>query len=95
MTVDKHAVKKIARLARLQISDERLELLSADLRNILKWIENLGEVDTTGIEPLASVNEHSLPWREDLVTDGEINDQVFKNAPETTGEFFVVPKVVD
>ena len=71
MAVDKHAVKKIARLARLQISEEKSELLSADLGNILNWIEQLEEVDTTGIEPLASVNEHSLPWRQDLVTDGK------------------------
>ena len=95
MAVDKHAVKKIARLARLQISDEKSELLSVDLGNILNWIEQLEEVDTTGIEPLASVNEHSLTWREDKVTDGEMNEQVLKNAPEIAGDFFVVPKVVE
>ncbi len=95
MAVDKHAVKKIARLARLQISDEKSELLSADLGNILNWIEQLEEVDTTGIEPLASVNEHPLTWREDKVTDGEMNEEVLKNAPEISGDFFVVPKVVE
>ena len=95
MAVNKHAVKKIARLARLQISDEKSELLSADLGNILNWIEQLEELDTTGIEPLASVNENSLTWREDKVTDGEMNEQVLKNAPEIAGDFFVVPKVVE
>ena len=77
------------------ISDEKSELLSTDLGNILNWIEQLEEVDTKGIEPLASVNEHSLPWRKDVVIDGEINEQVLKNAPEIAGEFFVVPKVVE
>ena len=95
MAVNKEAVKKIARLARLKISDEKSELLSTDLGNILNWIEQLEEVDTNGIEPLASVNEHSLPWRKDVVIDGEINEQVLKNAPDIAGEFFVVPKVVE
>jgi len=95
MTVDKNAVKKIARLARIQVSDEKAELLSADLGNILNWIEQLEEVDTTGVEPLASVNEHALPWREDIVTDGSITEQVLENSPEVAGDFFVVPKVVE
>ena len=95
MSVDKHVVKKIARLARIHVSDEKSELLSADLGNILNWIEQLEEVNTIGVEPLTGINENVLAWREDAVTDGEIPDRVLKNAPEKEGEFFVVPKVIE
>ena len=95
MSVDKNVVPKIARLARINVSDEKSELLSSDLGNILNWIEQLEEVNTDGVEPLSGVNEHGLAWRDDTVTDGEITDKVLKNAPETAGEFFVVPKVIE
>ena len=95
MSVDKHVVKKIARLARIHVSEEKSELLSVDLGNILNWIEQLEEVNTDGVEPLSGVNEHALAWREDAVTDGEITEKVLKNAPEKEGEFFVVPKVIE
>ena len=95
MSVDKNVVKKIARLARIRVSDEKSELLSSDLGNILNWIEQLEEVNTDGVKPLSGVNEHALAWRDDTVTDGEITDKVLKNAPETAGEFFVVPKVIE
>ena len=95
MSVDKHVVKKIARLARIHVSEKKSELLSADLGNILNWIEQLEEVNTDGVEPLSSVNEHALAWREDVVTDGEMPEKVLKNAPENAGEFFVVPKVIE
>ena len=95
MSVDKYVVKKIARLARIHVSEEKSELLSADLDNILNWIEQLEEVNTDGVEPLSSVNEHVLAWRKDTVTDGEITQKVLKNAPEKAGEFFVVPKVIE
>ena len=95
MSVDKHVVKKIARLARISVSEEKSETFSADLGNILNWIEQLKEVNTDGVEPLSGVNEHVLVWREDNITDGEITDKVLKNAPETAGVFFVVPKVIE
>ena len=95
MSVDKNVVKKISRLARIHVSEERSEMLSSDLGNILNWIEQLEEVNTDGVEPLSGVNEHLLAWRDDTVTDGEITDKVLKNAPETAGEFFVVPKVIE
>ena len=95
MSVDKHVVKKIARLARISVSDEKSETFSADLGNILNWIEQLEEVNTDGVEPLSSVNEHTLAWRDDTVTDGNITDEVLKNAPESQSGFFVVPKVVE
>ena len=95
MSVDNHVVKKIARLARISVSEEKSETFSADLGNILNWIEQLKEVNTDGVEPLSGVNEHALVWREDNITDGEITDKVLKNAPETAGVFFVVPKVIE
>ena len=95
MSVDKNVVKKISRLARIHVSEERSEMLSLDLGNILNWIEQLEEVNTDGVKPLSSVNEHTLAWRDDTVIDGEITVEVLKNAPETAGEFFVVPKVIE
>lgn len=95
MSVDKNVVKKISRLARIYVSEERSEMLSVDIGNILNWIEQLEEVYTDGVEPLSGVNEHPLAWRDDTVNDGEITDKVLKNAPEKAGEFFVVPKVIE
>ena len=95
MSVDKNVVKKISRLARIYVSEERSEMFSVDIGNILNWIEQLKEVNTDGVEPLSGVNEHPLAWRDDTVNDGEITDKVLKNAPEKAGEFFVVPKVIE
>ena len=95
MSVDKNVVKKISRLARIHVSEEKSELLSTELGNILNWIEQLEEVNTDGVEPLSSVNDHPLAWRDDTVIDREITVKVLKNAPEKAGEFFVVPKVIE
>ena len=95
MSVDKNVVKKISRLARIHVSEERSELLSSDLGNILNWIEQLEEVNTDGVEPLSGVNEHPLAWRDDTVTDGEITDKALKNAPESDGVYNKVPKIIN
>ena len=95
MSVDKDTVKKIARLARLDVPEERQEQIAGELRAILSWIEELGEVDTANVEPLASVTGHSLPLRADKVTDGNKVDDILANAPERASGFFVVPKVVE
>ena len=95
MSVDKTTVAKIARLARINVPDERLEPLAAELNGILDWIAELDEVNTDNIEPLASVTGHSLPMRDDLVADGGYVDDVLANAPESASGFFVVPKVVE
>ena len=95
MSVDKDTVKKIARLARLDVPDERQEQIAGELQAILSWIEELSEVDTANIEPLASVTGHSLPLRVDKVTDGNKVDDILANAPEQASGFFVVPKVVE
>jgi aspartyl-tRNA(Asn)/glutamyl-tRNA(Gln) amidotransferase subunit C len=95
MSVDKTTVAKIARLARINVPDDRLEPLAAELNGILNWIAELDEVNTDNVEPLASVTGHALPMRDDVVTDGDRPDDVLSNVPEGASGFFVVPKVVE
>ena len=95
MSVDKSTVARIARLARIHVPENRQETLASELNGILAWIEELNEVDTDQVEPLASVTGHSLPRRDDIVTDGDRVEEVLANVPETAGGFFVVPKVVE
>ena len=95
MSIDKNTVGKIARLARIKVSEEEKETLSAELTNILKMIEELNAVNTDGVEPLTSVVQMQMYQREDKVTDGDIPDKILQNAPEQTAGFFVVPKVVE
>ena len=95
MSVDKATVARIARLARINVPEDRQEQLVGELNGILDWIAELDEVDTGAVEPLASVTGHGLPRRSDEVTDGNRVDEVLANVPETTGGFFVVPKVVE
>jgi len=95
MSVDKATVARIARLARINVPEDRQEQLVGELNGILDWIAELDEVDTGAVEPLASVTGHGLPRRSDEVTDGNRVDEVLANVPETVGGFFVVPKVVE
>ena len=95
MSVDKATVAKIARLARIHVSEERRQEIATELNGILSWVDELNEVNTDNVEPLATVTGHSLPMRKDVVTDGDCIDDVLANVPETTGGFFVVPKVVE
>jgi aspartyl-tRNA(Asn)/glutamyl-tRNA(Gln) amidotransferase subunit C len=93
--VDIKTVNKIARLARLNIPENDKDNLIIDLNNILEFVAQLEEVETSNIEPLASVTGHKLPLRIDEVTDGNIEDLVLQNAPEKSSGFFVVPKVIE
>ncbi|MDA0763894.1 MAG: Asp-tRNA(Asn)/Glu-tRNA(Gln) amidotransferase subunit GatC [Proteobacteria bacterium] len=93
--VDIQTVNKIARLARLNIPENDKDNLIIDLNNILEFVAQLEEVETSNIEPLASVTGHKLPLRIDEVTDGNIEDLVLQNAPEKSSGFFVVPKVIE
>ncbi len=95
MSMDKNTVRKIANLARIHVSDEDVEKLAPQLGGIMGWIEQLAEVNTDNVEPLASPVEMAQRLREDKVTDGGIQDAVLANAPETTSGFYVVPKVVE
>lgn len=95
MSVDKETVKRVARLARIAVSDDEAEALKGDLNTILGFVEQLNEVDVTGVEPMTAVIPMRAKMREDVVTDGEIVDKVVANAPEKADAFFAVPKVVE
>ena len=95
MSVTNEQVRHIARLARIAMSDEEIARLAPELNNILGWVDQLGEVNTDGIEPLATVIDQKLRLRHDAVTDGDIRDDVLANAPEAQHGFFAVPKVIE
>lgn len=95
MSVDTATVLRIANLARIAMSEEEAERLKPELNNILGWVEQLGEVDTSGVEPMAMVIANTTRLREDVVTDGNIRDDVLANAPLAEHGFFAVPKVIE
>ena len=95
MAIDAATVRKVAKLARIAVPEERLQPLSQELSSIMDWIEQLNEVDTQGVEPMTSVVHAKLPMREDVVTDGGHPEKVLSNAPRAADGFFVVPKVVE
>ena len=95
MSIDAATVRRVAHLARIKTSEDRLEPLAAELNGILAWIEQLNEVDVEGVEPMTSNVRQRLRLREDVVTDGGKVDAVLSNAPKAADGFFVVPKVVE
>jgi aspartyl-tRNA(Asn)/glutamyl-tRNA(Gln) amidotransferase subunit C len=95
MSVSPEQVRHIARLARIAMSEEELERLVPELNNILGWVEQLAEVDTGGVEPLTAVIDQKLRLRDDVVTEGNIRDEILANAPEAQHGFFAVPKVIE
>jgi len=95
MALDKATVAHIAALARIRLSEAELEPLTNELSRILSWVEQLNEVDTTGVVPMASAAAASLPMRDDAVSDGGCRDAILGNAPRAARGFFTVPKVVE
>lgn len=95
MSIDVETARRVAKLARIQVDDGDLAALAGELSNILGFMEQLNEVDVTGIEPMTSVTPMRLKRRADVVTDGDIQDKVLKNAPDSREGFFAVPKVVE
>ena len=95
MSVDLAAVRRIAHLARIAVGEAELPHLQGEINAILSFVEQPGEVDVEGVEPMTSVIPMKLPMREDVVTDGEIPSLVLANAPLTEDGFFLVPKVVE
>jgi aspartyl-tRNA(Asn)/glutamyl-tRNA(Gln) amidotransferase subunit C len=95
MSVSPEQVRHIAKLARIGMTDAEIDALVPELNNILGWIEQLGEVDTDGVEPLTAVIDQKLRLRDDVVDDGNIRDQILANAPEAQHGFFAVPKVIE
>ena len=95
MSVSPEQVRHIAKLARIAMSDEELDRLLPELNNILGWVEQLGEVNTDGVDPLTAVIDQKLRLRFDVVDDGDIRDDILKNAPDAQHGFFAVPKVIE
>ena len=95
MSIDKETIKQISKLARISLDDKKIENLSKDLSSIIKFIEKLNKLNTDAIKPLTSIIDASLKFRKDEILEGKIREQILKNSPEKTDEFFVVPKVVE
>ena len=95
MSVDHATVRKIASLARIAASDAEVEAMVPELNNILGWIEQLGEVDTSAVEPMTAVIANTLRLRGDVVSDGNVRDKILANAPAAEHGFFGVPKVIE
>lgn len=100
MSVDKETVIKIASLARIAISEDEANALVPELNNILGWVDQLGEVDVTGIEPMTAVIPNAHRMRTDVInadplTGGGVRDKILANAPDAEDGFFAVPKVIE
>jgi len=100
MSVSRETVAKVGSLARIKLDDAALDRMVPELNNILAWVEQLGEVDTSGVEPMTAVIENHLRLRDDVVdadplTGGGIRDKVLSNAPAAEHGFFGVPKVIE
>ncbi len=95
MSVDTDTVRRVAKLARIAVREEELDPLAGELNTILDWVEQLGEVNVDGIEPMTSVTPMALKRRDDGVTDGDRQGDVLANAPDTREGFYAVPKVVE
>lgn len=95
MALTDKEVQKIAKLARIRLSAEEVPHYAGEINGILKWIEQLGEVNTEGVAPLASVSNQALPWRADVVNDGNKAEAILKNAPMQNYGCFAVPKVIE
>jgi aspartyl-tRNA(Asn)/glutamyl-tRNA(Gln) amidotransferase subunit C len=95
MSVDAATVKRIGRLARIRIEESEVAAYQSELNTILGFVEQLSEVDVTGVEPMTSVTPMVLRRREDKVTDGSYPEKIVSNAPLSQDNFFMVPKVIE
>ena len=96
MLIDEKITRKIASLAKIDLSEQEIKEYSKDLNNILKWMEELKEVDVSNIKPVTSVTDNKLYERDDIVSDNTVvQEKVLLNAPDKVGEYFTVPKVID
>ena len=95
MPIDKNQVKKVAKLSRISLEDNKIDSLSKDLDSILTFVEKLNELDTKEIKTLKSIADKTLEGRNDIVDDGKIKNDILKNSPEKNEDFFIVPKVIE
>ena len=95
MALDPATVRRIATLARIRMDDAEVATLVGELNSILGWIEQLNEVDISGVDPLTGASHMALKLRDDVVSDGGYPDRILFNAPDRAGDFFAVPKVFE
>ncbi len=95
MAIDPDTVRRVAHLARIDVPEDRLPALAADLSGILGFMDQLAEVDVTGVEPMTAVTPMALAMRPDAVTDGDRQADILANAPDAREGFFAVPKVIE
>src|SRR5882724_4135501 len=95
MSIDAATVRRIAHLARVAVADDEVEHLRGEINAILAFVEQLSEVNVEGVEPMTSVTPMAMKKRTDVVTDGEIADDIVKNAPASENHFFLVPKFLE
>tara|TARA_B100000700_G_scaffold252164_1_gene283508 strand:+ start:74 stop:361 length:288 start_codon:yes stop_codon:yes gene_type:complete len=95
MTIDLKTIKHISKLSRISIEDEKAQKLATDLNSIFEFIEKLNELKTDNTEPLTSISETTLKFRNDEVKNDNIREKILKNSPTKNEDFFVVPKVVE
>ena len=95
MSLDKSTLERVAYLARIKINNSEIDKMTEELNNIMKWIEELNEVDISDVEPMTGVSNMTLREREDKVTDGGYQDKIVSNAPEKIDTSFSVPKVIE
>ncbi len=95
MSVDIDAVKRVAKLARIAVSDEQAQKMQGELNTIIGFVSQLNEVDIDGVEPMTSVVDAAMKKRVDVVNDGGKADDIVANSPASEDNFFMVPKVIE
>ena len=95
MKLDTNTINKIAKLARIKLSEQEAEDLLKDMNSILDWVDQLNEVNTDSVEPLANISSSILPQRKDQSRDVNSSDEILQNSPDKLEGYFVVPKVVE
>ena len=95
MEIDKTLVKKIASLSKINVKEEEVKKFSNELSKIITWVEKLNEVETENVVPITNPSDIKIPFREDKVDDGKIEEKILKNAPKKKGGYFIVPKVIE
>ena len=95
MSLDKTTLERVAYLARIKIDASEINKMTSELNNIMKWIEELNEVDIENVKPMTGVSNEYLTEREDEVNDGGYSDKIVSNAPEKIDNSFTVPKVIE
>ena len=95
MLIDKDKIKHVSKLARISVDEKKIDALTKDISSILKFIDQLNELNTDKVKPLSSILNEPLRSRKDVINDGKIREKILENSPQKNEEFFVVPKVIE